>query len=310
MEEKLIIKESITDSTGAKFDLKYIGNITKENIDIKQIKDKINKFLNNIKSHKNMQRNISFLRTILKDIDEEELILRYQDEEQKEFIKFDKKEISIYEKRIKDKIKIHYENKNLSLDFPAELEDSIKVVNNTLKDFEYLKDVKEITINKETMMLIEIYKLFYNESPDFTEKETNAKMQAMVSILLAFSMQVGDYSFSLSGKRKIPYSIEINEIVNNLFPLGKVDENEELLKIRKDAKGKIKVIGEEIISALNNKGDLSQNLLILSKILYASNYSLSKNVPIEEIARYTECSNEEIKSSFNLINKIYQKLNK
>ena len=46
-------------------------------------------------------------------------------------------------------------------------------------------DLQDISINRESKIFIEIYRLFYKENPNFDEQKINLKIQTMLFILFS-----------------------------------------------------------------------------------------------------------------------------
>ena len=78
----------------------------------------------------------------------------------------------------------------------------------------------------------------------------------------------------------------------------------EPIKIREDVKKKIIIIGEEIKNTIKSTSNQKEALTIISKIMHATSYNLPSTASIEEIAKYTNCSNSEVESCIKLVKKI------
>ena len=81
--------------------------------------------------------------------------------------------------------------------------------------YDYNKYVKHIS--DDSKIIIEVYKLFYNQDPDFSDKNIGIKIQAMLSILSEFGVSISDYSFSLCGSKNITMSINLSNLIYELF---------------------------------------------------------------------------------------------
>ncbi|MDD6224234.1 MAG: hypothetical protein PUB18_04450, partial [bacterium] len=61
-----------------------------------------------------------------------------------------------------------------------------------MKHIYLLKSAKAANLDMDSKALIEIYKLFYNENPDFSLSNINVRIQTMMSILAQFGISLGD----------------------------------------------------------------------------------------------------------------------
>lgn len=170
-------------------------------------------------------------------------------------------------------------------------------------------NVKAIKLNREEKLLIEIYKLFYNENPDFLNKEINIKIQTMVFILSSFGVSLSDnYNFSLYKDEKAPFSINLAILINKLYPFGEVENIKDNVKLNKEIEKIIKIVGQCIRDVISSEEDLNNALAVISKILYAKMYCLSSSADANRISEFTECTTEEVESSIKLVKKIKNKI--
>lgn len=318
---KVKFNESIHSKNGYTFEFKYEGNQKNDVVDTNKVHKLITKFMNQIKNHEDMITNVRFLRTILKEYDEQLLILNYQNSKVEETIKFDNCHMSLFEKT--EKISLNNFNENFSVKYTSSnnisftftdsnnniidysnVSDISNKITEVLKEIETLNCIEPIELDQNAKTIVEMYKLFYNENPDFSDENINLKIQTMLSILSKFLISVDDYSFSFSSKRKFPVSISLSNLIFELFPLGEIMQINEPIKIREDVKKKIIIIGEEIKNTIKSTSNQKEALTIISKIMHATSYNLPSTASIEEIAKYTNCSNSEVESCIKLVKKI------
>lgn len=313
--------ECIQGKNGDSFEFKYNGTPKNNNIDKNKVQELITRFMN--KYHGDMVTNVKFLRTILKDHDERLLVISYQNGEVKETIKFVNSHISLFEKRDKDSelaenfivkftpsdnISFMFTDANNKVIDYSNIENISDRITKVLQEIYYLSNVKPIELDQDSKVIIEVYKLFYNENPDFSDKNINIKIQTMLSILTEFYISVGDYGFSLSGKRNIPMSMNLSNLVYELFPLGEIKEIDNPIQLRKDAKKTISIVGEGIRNAIDSTDNQEEALITISKVIHAARYNLSSTASIEDVAKYTDCSSDEIESSMKLVKRINTKI--
>ena len=160
-----------------------------------------------------------------------------------------------------------------------------------------LSNAKSIIINDNDKTLIEIYKLFYKENPDFSSKDINVKVQTMMSILAEFGITLDcDYTFDLIGKKKMPVSLKLEEMVHKMYPLGLVNEVKDNVKLAEEPKKIIEIVGDSIRDAIHDEDDMNEALITISKVIHASRYNLSSDDNVSEIAEFTNRSVDEVRS--------------
>lgn len=313
--------ECIQGKNGDIFEFKYNGTPKNNNIDKNKVQELITRFMN--KYHGDMVTNVKFLRTILKDYDERLLVISYQNGEVKKTIKFVNSHISLFEKRDKDSelaenfiVKftpsdnINFmltDTNNKVIDY-SNLKNISDRITEVLQEIYYLSHAKPIELDQDSKVIVEVYKLFYNKNPDFSNKNINIKIQTMLSILAEFYISVGDYGFSLSGKRNIPMSMNLSNLVYELFPLGEIKEIDNPIQLREDAKKTISIVGEGIRNTIDSTDNQEEALITISKVIHAARYNLSSTASIEDVAKYTDCSSDEVESSMKLVKRINTKI--
>ncbi len=313
----------IQEKNGASFEFQYKGTPKRENLDKNRIQELIAKFMN--KYHGDMVTNVKFLRTILKDYDERLLVISYKNGMVKETIKFDNSHISLFEKNEKetdnefansfsvrfttgDNVSFMFTDANNNVIDYSSIKNISDRITKVLQEIYYLSHVKSIELNQDSKVIVELYRLFYNESPDFSDNNINIKIQTMLSILAEFNISVGDYAFSLSGKRNIPMSMSLSNLVYELFPLGEVKDIDNPIELSEDAKKTISVVGEGIRNAIDSINNPEEALITISKVIHAARYNLSSATSLEDVAKYIDCSSDEVESSMKLVKKINSKI--
>lgn len=314
--------EHIQDKNGGVFEFRYEGIEKNSNVDTIKVKDLINKFMYQITYHGDMIRNVRFLRTILKDYDEKLLFLSYQNDEISETVSFNNSHMFSFAKSVKNKRNKHNDNfivkytpgGNINFMFTDSENNIINYANieympdritKVLKEIYSLNDTNSIKLDLDAKIIIEIYKLFYKENPDFSDKNINIKIQTMMSILGEFGITVDDYyGFLPYGKKQIPMCLNLANLVYELFPLGEITYINDPVELAKEPKKKIQVIGECIRSAIENASNQEDVLITISKVIHAARYNLSNTASIGDIANYINCTENEVESSMKLIKKI------
>lgn len=312
------IRKVLNFSKGS-IEIKFNGT-TSNNTNLDKIEVLLEDFIHNHR-HNYMPENISILRTILKDCQENSLVVFYQDERGSEFVEYDNNNLLFYERRKKEEnsehyrykikyssatgIEIDYHNPETDMADYQSIELTSKEITDMLQQIYYLKKAKAIVLDRDDKALIEIYKLFYNENPDFSSKDINIKVQTMMSILSAFGISLdSDYGFSLCKKEKIPLSLNLEQRVNKLYPLGEASSPEYSIKLAEEPKGIIKIVGEAIRETITNKQDQNEALITISKVIHAKRYCLSSNSDIRKISDFTERTTNEVETCIKLVKRI------
>ena len=171
-----------------------------------------------------------------------------------------------------------------------------------------LTHVKPVYLNDDAKAIIETYKLFYGENPDFSKGDINIKIQTMLSILAQFGISLGDYSFRIN--EIMPESLAFLQMVNSLFPLGEVTVIEDPVQLKEGAKETIKLIGETIREDVDRDYDQHMKaLMTISKTIYVGHYASDYNV--DKLLEYPniDLTSSEVDKSVQLVKKIEWKLN-
>lgn len=285
---------------GTTLEFRYEG-ISNPVFDEEKAERLIETFFSNEKRVSDMERNISYIRTILKDTEEKLLVIKYNDGKNMETVKYDNKVLFLFEcKEYNDESSNYMEicftpGCGLKVSF-SDLETNCIIEypqSETIKDkfskiIEHIDDLKNagfVYLDKDSKLLIEIYKLFYKENPDFSKEDINIKMQTMVLILAQFDICCGDYSFDFC--EKMPESLTLFQKVYNLFPLGEITIVDDPIELKASAKKYIEIIGETIRTKLGSEKNINEELIIISKAIYDGRYDIS----YPDIKELTEYSN-------------------
>lgn len=302
-------------------EIEYRGVPLREDININEARRMMKDFVDNHK-HDNMLENVTILRTIFRDYKEEILFVHFRDKNVEELVRYDnmwRVKGFGFLKEVKGDVSCKYK---IKYDYPLGLEinwfnkaGNIKKYTDDfseiMKYISNLSNVGPIVINDNDKALIEIYKLFYKENPDFSSKDINVKVQTMMSILAEFNVTLDcDYSFSLMTKLKMPLSLKLEEMVQKMYPLGVVSEVEDNVKIAEEPKKIIEIVGDSVRDAIHDEEDINEALITISKVIHASRYNLSSKADISEIAEFTNQSVDDVEASVQLVKRIEHKINK
>ena len=323
--EPIIISKTLNFAKGS-IEVRYNG-IPSVNADLDKIDALLEDFISNHR-HNYMIENVSIVRTILTNCEEKLLVIFYQDEKGSELVKYDNSNLFLYEKSQREEnseyydrykikyeptngIKLHYNNHETDVADYLGIELVSKEITEIMKQIYYLKNAKPIVLDTDDKALIEIYKLFYNENPDFSSKGINIKVQTMMSILAEFGISLeDDYGFSLCGKVKMPVSLNLELRVNKLYPLGKVSSFEDGVKLAEEPKKIIKIVGETIKETITNEQNQNEVLITISKVIHAGRYCISSNSDVKKLSEFIESSTDKVESSIKLVKRIETRIDK
>lgn len=325
---KLELNESVIDKEGNSFEIKYIGIPKKNKINEIEVRNLITKFMNQI-DHYNTAKNVAFIRTILKDYDEQFLSLTYKEKSKEEHAEFAFSTLYSYEKtgiyddssknyKIKYKLSDGINTNTIEYSDVSGIDKEMSWFFNKLV---VLNGIKPITPSQNMKIIIEIYKLFYNENPNFSEKNINRRIQAMMSILAEFGICINntysldpcdDYSNIGLYYDKEPTSLRLWQDVEDMFPVGEIKSIEDPVHLNDYYKNIIETAGEEIRNFMNNKTNIDEALTNMSKLIYMANYRLSSlnDETIEKVINNIEIEEQDAKEYTKIIKKIDSRIQK
>ncbi len=325
MDNKIKLDESFIDKEGGVLEFIYNGTAKNSNIDISNVKYLLNKFKNRNLTFSSMETNLRILRTILRDFNEDSLFISYENNDFIETLEYDNYEISyFYKEDMKNNmtidyekshgIEVKYDNNNIINNI-----DDIKLttdrINTILQEMHRLNKVKEVELTDDNKLLIEVYKSFYNEDPDFSDEFINNKIQAMMSILCTFNLGFTSYdyidkygAYFDKYRDETPFSISLYGTVNNLFPLGKITNVENPYYLSNRAEKEIAIIGETIRNTESYKENELATLSTFSKVAYGTNYSQYHFDDSNDIASRSSCPVDKVESYLKLVKKINERI--
>lgn len=323
--KKIYYNESMVYKNGGKLKFEFVGSKAEDMNDYEKIQYLIDTFMKKEKYRNDMVENVQFIKTILNDLKEENLVVSYCNfDECSETVQYVKGKLVQYEyvSPLNTKKKIPFcvkyslneglnfsfkEKKSSIVSYPNS-DTVVEQVTNIISHIDTLKEIKPIQLGHDSKILVEIYRSFYGEYPDFTEKNIDVRMQTMMSILVEFGISVNDYDFSLWGKQKIPTSLYLSQQVHHLFPLGKIDDVDNPVSLAEEPKKTIEIVGENIREVIDNEPNSDNILINVSKIIHAARYRLSSNADVEEISKFAQCSEIDVNKSVQLVKRINNKI--
>ncbi len=162
-------------------------------------------------------------------------------------------------------------------------------------------------ISKEMKVLIEIYRLFYRENPNFSDKNINIKIQTMMVILFHFGLSFGiDYGFHFLSSKKLPISFNLQEDIKNLYQIGEVTDNK-FIELSKDTKRIIKNVSDILFKEALDSNDTIELATSVSQVIYVREYCLQSTSGISEMASFLNLPVEEVEKNSQLVKQIENK---
>lgn len=142
------------------------------------------------------------------------------------------------------------------------------MISRELSIIKKLKNVSLVAVDLDGKVLYEIYKLFYNEVPNFSDEIVKRKTNAMMGILDSYDISLGKgYKFLFDLNNNV-YSTKLLELLEKLSFVNTNDIVDNL-SLSKNVIGKIRFIGDEIRCFLNeNNNDLNKLEQLLAFIYY------------------------------------------
>lgn len=291
------------------FTINYEGITEINNNDLSDVNNLLTDFVNN-RNHIDMVTNVRILATIFKNFNNMKLEVFSHYNGVSENIRYQNDELIYYE-RVIGSNECKFEYNNLSgFKFECDKQSSnvvISLLTEMVEQLYFLKQFKKYDLNTDDKILIEIYRLFYNENPDFSDKNINIKIQTMMLILVQFNISLSEYSFTLWKNSKIPTSEDLNMQINKLYSFGKIKGEDNYIVLSKEAKKVIKTVSESLNNLITSNENFLEKLMLISRIIYISRYRISFDTDIQEIAKIAEVSQEDVLLYRSLVKKVENK---
>lgn len=150
--------------------------------------------------------------------------------------------------------------KGLNINTNNKDSDFVDLIPNEVKRMNNLENIKDITLKKSDLLLYEIYKLFYCDTPNFFDNNDRIRAQVMMFILSEYGISVDTDIFSLS--KDYPKSLKINESMNRLMIANDISK----INVRDYYKKVIIAIGKILLNCNTDE------LIDIAKYMYISKY--------------------------------------
>ncbi len=157
-----------------------------------------------------------------------------------------------------------------------------------------------------------IYRLFYQENPNFCRIEDKVKAISMFALLKEYNIYIGgnnkNYCFTLSGSRKMVHSSDLTLDLEQLAPFGEIQIGKVVL-FSDSVKRVIELVGQEIRTQMEKQSNPIAWLIDFVKIDHVKKYCLSSRSNNQTIADYSNCSKDTVATTLRLIRKMNKKVN-
>ena len=274
--KRINIEERVYDvETKKGFEVEYLGEANKRKINEERSRALVKTFVWQIK-HYEIETDVKFLRTMLRDYNELSLTLTYDyDDNERTTVSFKNYNLVSFKKERKNKAGEYESAIDISCK-PGQIIDlSLKDSNADVTELDHEDLCEPIKLYFHTAELVAAYKLFYGESPDFMDENISNRMHTMVVVLKQYGIDTLDYyNYDMLGKI-IPYSINLTNDVSDLFPLARVSRSRGV--IDKKIGKKIAIIGKGIRDGIQNAADKEKAITAIGALIHTSNYCLLDN---------------------------------
>lgn len=181
-----------------------------------------------------------------------------------DLVYFSKGKIVKYAKKVENNSSyldiLYTVKKGLNINTNNKDSDFVDLIPNEVKRMNNLENIKDITLKKSDLLLYEIYKLFYCDTPNFFDNNDRIRAQVMMFILSEYGISIDTDIFSLS--KDYPKSLKINESMNRLMIANDISK----INVRDYYKKDIIAIGKIFLNCNTDE------LIAVAKYMYISKY--------------------------------------
>lgn len=300
-------------------------NFKGENYNKKYSKEETNLLLDicqkNITLDMNPIEITNIVKTVFRNYKGKELEISILDDNLDKIIIFKFKEEELYQIYVKGNIKINGKITNVLIDYQLGENFSFSLKTKDKEGYKqstslltYLHTLlidlngNNIHLDSETKKICTLYKLFYDEDPNFSSPEINVKMHALILLILSISgIQLNDkFTFVTYQGKKIPISPDLELKLIDLIPFGKIEVKrnsfEEISPKLVTALIELKKIIKEYTQTEELELD---NIIKFANVFYANKCNAKKpnTSRISKISEETNYPIEEIDYIFTSVKK-------
>ncbi len=176
-----------------------------------------------------------------------------------------------------------------------------------------LNQLRNLTLSEYDKRIITIYRLFYQENPNFNSQEHRIKTIAMLTFLKEFGILAPRdkddyYTFNLSNNFSLLSSPKLTLDLQNLALLGEVTEEMSSIELPDWEYQTITKVGQEIRKHMKEQEFPIAWFVNLVRINYIKTYCLLSQNPSQKIAMYSNCPEEKVNKYLRLVRKIEEQI--
>lgn len=176
-----------------------------------------------------------------------------------------------------------------------------------------LNQLRNLTLSEYDKRIIAIYRLFYQENPNFNNQEHRIKTLAMLAFLKEFGILAPRnkddyYTFNLSNNFSLLSSKELTKDLQNLALLGEVTEGMSSIELPDWEYQTITKVGQEIRKHMKEQEFPIAWFVNLVRINYIKTYCLLSQNPSQKIAMHSNCPEEKVNKYLKLVRKIEEQV--
>ena len=330
--QKIKISRLFKYRDGTNLSFNFYGDSKDNDIDEDNIADLLNNIFKNRNTAPNLVEATKSLKTIFRKTNEKLLnIYRFKENETEETVSYFKSKLNMfsYHKTPTDQdnntIKIDYtpeksikysiENEQITKLNKNYFQETNKLLEEKFHELEQLQNLKPIILSDEAKVICTIYRLFYQQNPNFSKQEDRVKAQSMLAFLIEYDICIlksGDhyYDFNLRHNHQMVMSIDLMTTLHSLAPLGEIPKEESSIKLTNWVQKTIEPVGKEIRNEMSTKENPIAWFVNIVKISHIKKYCVPSYSTEEDIANYSNSTTESVRTSLKLVRKISDTVNK
>lgn len=298
--------------------INFTSETLKSDEENKSINTLLDKCFKSMNSYKDTIKIITLLRTILRNYKEKDLQINYKDAQNKEItIHYVNGVLANFNLKTlldttMEKI-VDYKNDKISIQISNIANDKmtqeVYEILESEEEISNLKKIKPLKIYETDKFLLSLYKIFYEENPNFSSEDINVKIYMMYVIIMSAYGLVGlkdKVKIETTKEKTYSNSSHLMSAIERLTPFGEIVFDEEDNYIKEELK-EIVIAIREVIKDYTKEGQNQLDTIIkFGNILYANNCKIkapTKQSTLKNIAEQAGCKEVEVKEIIDRIKK-------
>lgn len=327
--KKITIGKTINFKEGS-VEFRYVGSCDENDASVQYAEELIDNYVLNYKDRgtESILDAVTVLKTILQNYKEELFVFYFENNKNFEQVKYDLGHLFLFEmKRTENdgeryyvkfepqsgiRIDYNYRDEQVNLASPIGSQCFTQKTSEVMNLIGNLVDITPTKLETLDEDLIQVYKAFYNENPDFSDPNINIKVQSMLVILEEFGLKFFDkynyYFIHYMQGNSYPNSPDLEVRINELYPYGEIEVDENNSRLTEKAKKRMKIINESILTAIGDN-DLVEALKVISTVVFTSKRNLATDQS-DVISKFTSIDIQTVEDNLKLVRKIKEKFEK